>query len=144
MYLKPVHMKRDCPNRSTVTNVISKEENGLPISDFVLGGEVNKFLLDTGSHLSLCKESMLKHADQILDQELLFLGVESKGRSSRRGMLNIPKVGWSPGWLNGYTLLSHNFKSAGSSSRKVNVFFIPDPYLSEISDYGSYDGTERR
>ena len=49
-----------------------------------------------------------------------------------------------PGWLSGFTLLSHKFQSAGSNYRKVNGFFIPDSHLSEISDYVSYDGAKRR
>ena len=51
---------------------------------------------------------------------------------------------WGPGWLSGCTLLSHKVQSAGSNSRKVNGFVILDSHLSEISDYGSYDGAERR
>ena len=48
-----------------------------------------------------------------------------------------------PGWLSGRTLLSHKVQSAGSNSRKVNGFFIPDSHLSKNSDYGSYDGAEK-
>ena len=62
IFLKPGHMQRECPKKSTVTNVMYAKENGLPIAEFMLGGGVYKFLLDTGSQLSLCKESMLKHA----------------------------------------------------------------------------------
>ena len=42
-----------------------------------------------------------------------------------------------PGWLSGCKLLSHKVQSAGSNSRKVNGFLIPDSHLSEISDYDS-------
>ena len=37
-----------------------------------------------------------------------------------------------------------NHTPIGSNSRKVNGFSISDSHLSELSDYGSYDGAERR
>ena len=49
-----------------------------------------------------------------------------------------------PGWLSGCTLLSHKVQSAGSNSRKVNGFIHPGLPPLGNSDYGSYDGAERR
>ena len=123
-------MQRECPNKSTVLNVMYAKENGFPIAEFILGGEVYKFLLDTASQLSLCKESMLKHADQLLDQELLFSGVASEGRSSHRGVLNIPKVGkiWFSGVpdisLNGFDAIIGLDSGLDSVLMKDKVFSI--------------------
>ena len=61
----------------------------------------------------------------------------------KRQLLFYKNLG-GPGWLSGCTLLLNKVQSAGSNSRKVNGFFIPDSHLSENSDYGSYDGAERR
>jgi hypothetical protein len=55
----------------------------------------------------------------------------------------IEVVGRGPGWLRSLTLLSNKVQNPGSNTRKANGFFIPGSHLSEISDYGSYEGVER-
>jgi hypothetical protein len=44
--------------------------------------------------------------------------IESKTGHTREG------CAWGTGWLSGFTLLLHKFKSAGSSPREVNGFFF--------------------